>query len=181
MWKNNTYRQPLSLGTGENQASEIRDSSADDSEWATKRRILLTFYAVRFSDPTRALSPRQLPTDHDHAVSTREYQSDQSSRQLHTVIGTAVPNQRLKAHHQERVPGGPPVEGMFPTRTVLAGKGTLRRFAPLPAARRSGCETIATGGSTQEHFVSGDWEKERPASLLRRKTGLIQKSPVSSP
>ena len=29
---------------------------------------------------TRALSPRQLPTDHDYAVPTREYQSDQPSR-----------------------------------------------------------------------------------------------------
>ena len=38
------------------------------------------FYAVRSPDPTRALSPRQLPTDHDPAVPTREYQSDQSSR-----------------------------------------------------------------------------------------------------
>ena len=28
---------------------------------------------------TRDSSPRQLPTDHDHAVSTREYQTDQSS------------------------------------------------------------------------------------------------------
>ena len=40
------------------------------------------FYAERFPDPTRALSPRQLPTDHVPAVPTREYQSDQSSRQL---------------------------------------------------------------------------------------------------
>ena len=29
---------------------------------------------------TRATSPRQLPTDHDYAVPTREYQSDQPSR-----------------------------------------------------------------------------------------------------
>jgi hypothetical protein len=29
--------------------------------------------------PTRAVSPRQLPTDHDYAVATREYQSDQPS------------------------------------------------------------------------------------------------------
>jgi hypothetical protein len=29
---------------------------------------------------TRAFSPRQLPTDHDYAVSTREYQADQPSR-----------------------------------------------------------------------------------------------------
>ncbi len=31
---------------------------------------------------TRVSSQRQLPTDHDHAVSTREYQTDQSSRKL---------------------------------------------------------------------------------------------------
>jgi hypothetical protein len=30
-------------------------------------------------DLTRAISPRQLPTDHDYAVPTREYQSDQPS------------------------------------------------------------------------------------------------------
>jgi hypothetical protein len=30
---------------------------------------------------THADSPRQLPTDHDCAVSTREYQNDQPSRQ----------------------------------------------------------------------------------------------------
>ena len=29
---------------------------------------------------TRDASPRQLPTDHDYAVSTREYQSDQPSQ-----------------------------------------------------------------------------------------------------
>jgi hypothetical protein len=32
--------------------------------------------------PTRVTSPRQLPTDHDYAVSTREYQSDQPSQKL---------------------------------------------------------------------------------------------------
>ena len=37
------------------------------------------FYAERFPNPTRAFSPRQLPTDHVHAVPTREYQLDQSS------------------------------------------------------------------------------------------------------
>ena len=35
----------------------------------------------RPSSQTRALSPRQLPTDDDYAVSIREYQSDQPSRQ----------------------------------------------------------------------------------------------------
>jgi hypothetical protein len=38
----------------------------------------------------------------------------------------------------------------FDTRTVLAGKGSLRRAedgAPLPAARRSGLRNATTGGS----------------------------------
>lgn len=37
------------------------------------------FYAERTLFPTRAPSPRQLPTDHDCAVPTRGYQSDQPS------------------------------------------------------------------------------------------------------
>ena len=40
------------------------------------------FYAVRTLFPTRASSQRQLPTDHDCAVSTRGYQSDQPSQKL---------------------------------------------------------------------------------------------------
>lgn len=35
----------------------------------------------RLSSQTRVVSPRSLPTDHDYAVPTREYQSDQPSRQ----------------------------------------------------------------------------------------------------
>jgi hypothetical protein len=38
-------------------------------------------YAIG-SRQTRAFSPRQLPTDHDYAVPTREYQTDQSSQKL---------------------------------------------------------------------------------------------------
>ena len=46
----------------------------------------------RRSSRTRARSPRQLPTDHDYAVPTREYQSDQPSQ-----------NSRL-GHHRCCVP-----------------------------------------------------------------------------
>lgn len=49
----------------------LLDSRAGDSAEPTKRGILLLFYAVRFPNPTRASSARQLPTDHDHAVPTR--------------------------------------------------------------------------------------------------------------
>jgi hypothetical protein len=47
----------------------------------TERRILESSMRQAFRQ-TRALSPRQLPTDHDYAVSTREYQSDQPSQKL---------------------------------------------------------------------------------------------------
>src|SRR5437016_2434264 len=38
-----------------------------------------TFYVVWLPSPIRVPSPRQLPTDHDCAVSTRGYQTDQPS------------------------------------------------------------------------------------------------------
>ena len=47
----------------------------------------------RSSDRTRADSPRQLPTDHDYAVSTREYQSDQPSQKLlDRLLALSSPN-----------------------------------------------------------------------------------------
>src|SRR5258707_4587619 len=49
---------------------------------ALEMENLLIFYSGLSSGPTRGPSPRQLPTDHVHAVPSREYQSDQSSRQL---------------------------------------------------------------------------------------------------
>jgi hypothetical protein len=55
---------------------------------------------------------------------------------------------------------GRPVGRILLTRTVLGGKGRLRRFAPLSAARRSGYGIIATSGPTQEHFVAGVSENE---------------------
>jgi hypothetical protein len=55
---------------------------------------------------------------------------------------------KLEAHQQERGPAqAARPERRGGARTVLAGKGALRRFAPLPAARRSGAGKAATGGS----------------------------------
>jgi len=47
----------------------------------TERRILEESMRPAFCQ-IRVSSPRQLPTNHDYAVSTREYQSDQPSQQL---------------------------------------------------------------------------------------------------
>ncbi len=43
------------------------------------RRILVTPLRYGLNGLIRATSPRQLPTDHDYAVSTREYQTDPPS------------------------------------------------------------------------------------------------------
>src|SRR5215472_12725339 len=53
------------------------------------RRILL-----RFRSSTRVLSPRQLPTDHDSAVPTREYQSDQPSLPQPQLLPALLPNEK---------------------------------------------------------------------------------------
>jgi len=109
------------------------------------------FYAEQVSAPTRASSPRQLPTDHGHAVSTREYQSDQSSRKhlrCHRLSCSDKP--LLRAHQQERVPATLPVDIGVNARTVLGCKGALRRgnnAAPLQPVRRSGSNQNVTGGS----------------------------------
>jgi hypothetical protein len=51
--------------------------------------------------PTRVLSPRKLPTDHDYAASTREYQSDQPSRQA-SRPPLALPSRRNKSNDEEK-------------------------------------------------------------------------------
>jgi len=133
------------------------DGRADDSAGATKRRTLLSFYAERFPNPTRASSPRQLPTDHDHAVPTREYQSDQSSRQLLRCHRLCRPNQKSSRLTSRNVfPLRRPSRASVHARTVLAVKGTLRHFAPLTAPRRAGQLDRATGGSGGN--TSTDWE-----------------------
>src|SRR5713101_7768644 len=53
--------------------------SAGDKTRAHGKENPPVFYAVRLHSPIRVLSPRQLPTDHDYAVPTRGYQSDQPS------------------------------------------------------------------------------------------------------
>jgi len=62
------------------------------------------YYAteVEFESETRADCPRQLPTDHDYAVSTREYQSDQPSQKLPRPQPALPPKSQKKK--EETVP-----------------------------------------------------------------------------
>ena len=157
----------------------------------------MCFMRYGFPNPTRAPSPRQLPTDHDHAVPTREYQSDQSSRMLlgchrpccpkgprgtkPTVsfpLGIPIlPSTRLQAHQRERVPAKPPVDAMVDARTVLDVKGPLRRAKLRRALDLSAPfrpDRNRDGRLRREHSTTLA-QRKRPASLLRRKAGLKTK------
>src|SRR5215831_5507766 len=64
------------------------------------------FYAARATAPTRAFSARQLPTDHDYAVPTREYQSDQSSRLLPPLSSAYCPSPNNQNTSAQSSPAG---------------------------------------------------------------------------
>ena len=49
---------------------------------------------------TRDTSQRQLPTDHDYAVSTREYQTDQSSLNLPRLL-LALSSRKSKSNYKD--------------------------------------------------------------------------------
>src|SRR5215472_216419 len=53
---------------------------------------------------TRAVSQRQLPTDHDYAVSTREYQLDQSSPLPATAAADLALDRKKRPSHLDRSP-----------------------------------------------------------------------------
>src|SRR5712691_12108006 len=53
---------------------------------------------------TRDTSQRQLPTDHDYATSTREYQTDQSSLKPAPTAAGSVLDKRKKQRQQQKQP-----------------------------------------------------------------------------
>jgi hypothetical protein len=84
-----------------------------------------------------------------------------------TVIGPAVRTEVLKAHQRERVPAPPPVEIRLDARTVLAGKGPLRRAQHRRALARSAPfrpDHRATGGSGGNTSPLSSSEKGRAGS-----------------
>jgi hypothetical protein len=89
-----TYRIPVQNDESSLTYGVPMDSRVDNGRGPTKRRTLDRFYAERSPDPTRAFSPRQLPTNHVHAVSTRVYQCDPSSRQLPGCYRPCCPSRK---------------------------------------------------------------------------------------
>ena len=59
----------------------------------------------------------------------------------------------LKAYQQERVPATPLVGAYVDVRTVLAGKGSLRRFPPCPR-RAVPTQRLSRRVALVEHFTS---------------------------
>jgi len=83
-------------------------------------------------DRTRDNSQRQLPTDHDYAVSTREYQTDQSSLKTAPTAARSVFGKRKrkppKQTHRSR-----PVDTVTPYQGLALIELRLRYRVGLPA------------------------------------------------
>jgi hypothetical protein len=74
----------------EHRASSSRGQHEGESSFALCDRL----------SRTRDNSQRQLPTDHDYAVPTREYQTDQSSLNLPRLL-LALSSTRSKSNHKD--------------------------------------------------------------------------------
>src|SRR5215472_11477443 len=114
----------------------------------TERRILERSRRQAFRQ-TRASSPRQLPTDHDYALSTREYQRAQPSQKLlDWLLALSSPHpvydRQRKATDNRRLfllrtvfQNGPRRQGFAsprPPRALLTASGRSK----LPCLRRKG-------------------------------------------
>jgi hypothetical protein len=75
----------------EHSASSSRSKHEGESSFALCDRL----------SRTRANSQRQLPTDQDYAVSTREYQTDQSSLKTAPTAARSVLEKRRKQRQQQ--------------------------------------------------------------------------------
>jgi hypothetical protein len=85
-----------SIAQLENRASRSRSKHEGESSTALCDRL----------SRTRDTSQRQLPTDQDYAVSTREYQTDQSSLKPAPTAAGPVLDQRQKQRQRQKQPRG---------------------------------------------------------------------------
>src|ERR1039458_813108 len=83
-----------SIAQFENSASRSRSKHEGESSYALCDRL----------SRTRDFSQRQLPTDHDYAVSTREYQTDQSSLKPAPAAAGPVLGRRQMQQQRQKQP-----------------------------------------------------------------------------
>src|SRR5271168_3304593 len=113
-------------------------------------------------DRTRDNSQRQLPTDHDYAVPTREYQTDQSSLKTAPTAARSVFGKRKrkppKQTHRSR-----PVDTVTPYQaiTVLDGVG-LRQATSTKDYDRAD-ELLSKAEDAQDRSLPGAEALEREA------------------
>src|ERR1039458_5156420 len=91
-----SHGQVFVRGMVENSASRSRSKHKGESSYALCDR----------PSRTRDISQRQLPTDHDYAVSTREYQTDQSSLKTAPTAAGSVLEKRQKQQQRQKQPHG---------------------------------------------------------------------------
>src|SRR5271169_3672932 len=104
----------------EDRASSSRSQHEGESSFALCDRL----------SRTRDNSQRQLPTDQDYAVSTREYQTDQSSLKTAPTAARSVLEKRRKQRQQQthrlhRLTGSLHISPMHSSRIICAPKGRL--------------------------------------------------------
>src|SRR5450755_5065146 len=87
-----SHGQAFVRGMVEDSASRSRSKHEGESSYALCDRL----------SRTRELSQRQLPTDQDYAVSTREYQTDQSSLKPAPAAARSVLEKRQQQTHRLR-------------------------------------------------------------------------------
>src|SRR3954463_1027981 len=78
----------------EHRASSSRSKHEGESSFGLCDRL----------DRTRDNSQRQLPTDHDYAVPTREYQTDQSSLKPAQAAARSVLGEKQKQRQRQKQP-----------------------------------------------------------------------------
>jgi hypothetical protein len=124
-----TFQRMNSTIQFENRASRSRSKHEGESS------VILCDRLSR----TRDISQRQLPTDHDYAVSTREYQTDQSSlKPAPTAAGPVLGRQKSKKkqqkppHRSAAIDGVTPYQDKLRPRLVIGLDGDLG-LAPIVA------------------------------------------------
>src|SRR5208283_354399 len=104
---------------------------------------------------TRDFSQRQLPTDQDYAVSTREYQTDQSSLKPAPTAARPVLERQQKQRQRQKQPHRfagvdrvTPYQVAQETRAALATGLQTREIARDQLANRSQlvCQLLVAGG-----------------------------------
>jgi len=90
-------------------------------------------------DRTRVNSQRQLPTDHDYAVPTREYQTDQSSLKPAQAAARSVFGKKQKQRQRQKQPRRyGEVDTVTPYRSLTKSKSDCRPV--LLSGPEDGCE-----------------------------------------